>query len=305
MKHTTIILVAAIIAASCTGKLPDTTYEGSATITVSARPDGEVSSRATGINDDAISKLRIEVYNADGTMDTAGTFTENQSPTLTVGCGKHKLIKVYANFKKDEPSEEVFLDSALDGRLAMTGQTVCDISGDTGISVHLRRLVAKITVKGIMNHTAHDITIESVYLTNAVSAIDGGIETGWSNRMGFESSGYDRFLYSHSGSVLPSGSDAEDIFTFYAFPNGTDADFHKATWCPRKTRVVLQAVMMGHRYYYTITMSHIAANTEYTIRSVDITRPGSSSPETSTDVNDAGAIITWRHWNDTENERTI
>lgn len=305
MKHSTIILSAAIIAASCSGKLPDTTYEGSATITVSARPDGEVTSRAAGINDDSISKLRIEVYNADGTMDTAGTFTESQSPSLTVSCGKGKLIKVYANFKQDEPSDAVFLDSALDGRLAMTGQTVCDISGDTGISVRLRRLVAKITVKGIMNHTAHDLTIESVYLTNAVSAIDGGMEEGWSNRMGFESSDYDKFLYSPSGAVLPSGKGSDDTFTFYTFSNGTDADSHKATWCPRKTRVVLQSSMLGHIYYYAITMSYIAADTEYTIRSVNITRPGSDSPETAIELNDADAIITWRHWNDTENERTI
>lgn len=90
----------------------------------------------------------------------------------------------------------------------------------------------------------------------------------------------------------------------YTCPNDTETDawaasaedLHAADWAPRKTRLVLQCLIDGHRCYYPLTIDSPEANCHYIIRRLVITRFGTDFPDQPYDFTTGTASITIADW---------
>ena len=82
-----------------------------------------------------------------------------------------------------------------------------------------------------------------------------------------------------------------DVWTDYV------ADLVAADWTPRKTRLVLQCLIDGHRCYYPLTIDNPQANCQYIIRRLVITRFGTDYPDQPYDFSTGTAAICLTDWN--------
>ena len=179
------------------------------------------------------------------------------------------------------------------------------------ITLHLKRLVSKITVVSITRRFesptlgTKQLTLKHIYLTNIIPetfyARDFRAEElpssqqSWYNAMGWHHSGglaedveTDRFLCERNlNRELPQNGTAHMNLSFYFYPNPLplQADSHAPVWAgPRCTRLVLETELEGKTYYYQATLPKeegqpsISRNTAFQVR-CSLTRLGSTDPE--------------------------
>ena len=77
---------------------------------------------------------------------------------------------------------------------------------------------------------------------------------------------------------------------------GSTADLVAADWTPRKTRLVLQCLIDGHRCYYPLTIDNLMANCHYVIRKLVITRFGTDFPDQPYDFTAGAASVAIKDW---------
>ncbi|MBQ9184889.1 MAG: hypothetical protein IJ151_03325 [Bacteroidales bacterium] len=78
---------------------------------------------------------------------------------------------------------------------------------------------------------------------------------------------------------------------------GSGEDMGSGQWTPRKTRLVLQCLIDGHRCYYPLTIDNLKANHHYIVRKMVLTRFGTEYPDQPYDFTEAGASIVLADWN--------
>ena len=179
------------------------------------------------------------------------------------------------------------------------------------ITLHLKRLVSKITVSGITRRFESpslgekQLTLKHIYLTNVypetLYARDltkeelPDSQASWYNAMGWHHPGAlaedretDRFLAERNLDLdLPQNGTAGLNLSFYFYPNPLpfQADSHAPDWNgPRCTRLVLETELDGKTYYYQATLPKddgqpaISRNTAFLVQCT-LTRLGSTDPE--------------------------
>ena len=201
------------------------------------------------------------------------------------------------------------------GSMLMAGSTLAIVlskeSPETEITLHLQRLVSKITVVSITRRFesptlgAKQLTLKHIYLTNVYPesfyARDLQIEElsssqqSWYNAMGWhhpaglaEDRDTDRFISERDlDRSLPQNGTAGLNLSFYFFPNPLplQADSHDSVWTgPRCTRLVLETELEAKTYFYQATLPKddgqpaITRNTAFQVRCT-LTRLGSTDPE--------------------------
>ena len=127
----------------------------------------------------------------------------------------------------------------------------------------------------------------------------------WYNMMKGEDNGTLRFLLDRNNSTPITVNYSETVtFTqeqehaYYVYPNSTETDSSdQETWCPRYTRMVLEAKLGNDVYYYPVSIPNIERNTAYEVH-LTVTRPGSSLPDVPVDVVAVSITVNVVDWND-------
>lgn len=183
-------------------------------------------------------------------------------------------------------------------------------------SIPLKRLCSKVSIARIRVqmedtvYSAQEFMLNAIYLTNVYTRTSYGSDHPvpdsdplcWYNAKCWHGSGNLRTLDSICGDrglnvSIVNGSSYETVHTFYAYPNPTWEDTEEDTWCPRHTRLVIEATLGGKRYYYTITLPEMKRNNSYTVTEAVIHNPGSLDPEKIIPgVLDASITITEDTW---------
>ena len=189
--------------------------------------------------------------------------------------------------------------------------TLSNENPEAEITIHLKRLVSKLTVSSITRRFespalgAKPLVLKHIYMTNVYPetfyARDLKAEelpsrqAFWYNAMGWHhpeglaaDRSTDRFLAERElDRNLSQNETAELDLSFYFFPNplSLQDDSHTPLWSgPRCTRLILETEFEGHTYYYQATLpkeeeqTSIGRNMAFQLRCT-LTRLGSKDPE--------------------------
>lgn len=261
-----------------------------------------------------INGLQVLVFDSNGVLEAFKTGT-GSSLTLTCTSGE-KTIAVFANA---ESMAAVNRYSELDqkvsdlsenevGGLVMEGYKEVELSSSGTVNIALKRLAAKVTIKSIKNsfelaqHQQMEFKLVSVYLVNVAggqyfnTAVDTSVPTLWYHKGSCTSEL--PFLYDvlSAENVLAYGDTYAAEHYFYCYPNPVSSDVTGGEqWSERLTRLVVEATLDGETYYYPITIDNIAQNSSYAY-TLEITRPGSSSPDIPVDDSAVNFNVTVSDW---------
>jgi hypothetical protein len=284
-------------------------------ITVKVSCPGTRVTEISGEDEAAVNSLQVFVFDSDGAIDAVGRGSGG-SLSINVTAGKGKRLWAVANapdltaIGSEEDlcgSISRLTDNAAD-HLVMAGNTAADINSDMEITINLVRLAARLSVKSISRSfsapalAARPLVIKGIYLINVAAGLRldcSGEVTDWLSRRGFESSGADELTSDRGLSISLGNSETySTTHSFYCYPNPCTADSVEQDWCPRKTRLVLEAELGGELCYYSLTFPEIRRNCTYTVESLTLSGKGSPTPDTPYGRDTLSASLTVRDWAD-------
>lgn len=250
----------------------------------------------------------LEAYKHFSVNDVGGMNLSNLPINATVG---NKTIYVVANAKETSWAgivrEDAFLNLAVSlqketlGNFTMAAKTTVNLQEDQVVSVVLKKLVAKVMVKGIKTNFAggpyEGIKLRNVriYLTN-ISGAKTYMGEDPSSKVIFNSRGYSAddyagcqmtALFAEGVPGLVGDEGYTTVHHFYCYENLMDTE----TSTNRFTRLVLEANLGGTVYYYPVDINQpgygwdssighkgVKRNTCYSYN-FTITGPGTDDPE--------------------------
>ncbi|MEG1290525.1 MAG: fimbrial protein [Anaerovoracaceae bacterium] len=323
MKIITLSIIATILICSCTKSttpFPADRQESIVTISL----NNQIGSKATGsahgnqADDNYINTLEFFFFNADGptagTLDAYKKFTTADGITnlqIKATTGK-KTIYVIANSHRSDNfagvitlSEFQKLQASLTDdntkNFIMTGSVEATLQVTTSITLAISRLAAKIELQSIKTAFAgtpyQGMSLSNVkfFLINAHGSKrlhDGLAATATilnpKALIATDVNACKMPEMLHGALAAPIGDAGYTTpHYFYAYENTLDTE----TADERYTRLVIQATLNGHTYYYPVNVNQvnygydpvnnhkgIKRNTEYKIN-VTIMRPGSTDPD--------------------------
>jgi hypothetical protein len=165
------------------------------------------------------------------------------------------------------------------------------------VMIPVDRLVSKILLKEIRTDFSENpyfkgksLKINRIYLSNIMGSCTYSLkpegspppDDAWFCRLGEEEIPETlKPLTSDEGldMTIPDGGTARLSRVFYSYPNGCISDSSSDSWEPRRTRLVIEAVLDGRECWYHITLPPMMPNVTYMINSCTIKNMGGSSPE--------------------------
>lgn len=254
--------------------------------------------------EDSINDLQILVFDSKGRLET---YKRGAGNTMSLTCtAGEKHIAAFVNapeqtsvlMQNELASLVTDLADNSTGGLVMAGETSVMLRASCNVNIDVRRMAARVRISKIENamaleqHRKMQFEVKAVYLVNVAgntTFFSDAEPSVWYNKSSHEA-GAPAFLYDavQSGKVVAGGAYTGSHY-FYCYPNHTAADVSDGSWCPRKTRLVVEAALDGEIYYYPVTLNSVEGNTTYSYE-LKITRPGSMSPDMP--VEDAVVEIT-------------
>ena len=323
MKKTTVTIVAALAAVSCSGLATENTPSGQegpgmALLTVNISEAGhDTKSTLTTWADGTVSSASVFVFNSDGTYDNSAT-ASGTSVTLkcTVGTGKQVYVvvnKTISGAIADVASLEAVTTTLTDnssGHFVMTGKAagVSVSSGDNDpVNIEVVRHAAKISIDKITNSLTESgwkdlpFKVTGIFLVNAAGGDPGLFASGytpstWYNKTKYVPGAADGMLYDALDATVANTSSLSATHTFYCMPNPTATDTSNPTWSPRKTRLAVEVTIGEQTFYYPVTLDNVVRNTHYSISNLNITRLGSSSPDIPVESSTMTFSISVKSW---------
>lgn len=320
--------VAAVAFAACNEPLVNEPENVSAPVKVSLSfCDGETKSVGTSdenkianvqvfLFDDsgALEKYKIEKYTSQVALSSAETLLECLPGEKTI------VAIVNAPDMSDVKSiEELngktsYLSENGVKNFHMVGQISKNITETVEISIPVTRIAAKIRIASIKNDMSLDyykglsFSITNMYMLN-VAGSTGFMEDKeperWYNMSKREDVGTLCYMLERNNSTpIPINNTETVEFTqeqehaYYVYPNSTETDSaDQVTWCPRYTRLVLEARLGNDVYYYPVSIPGIERNTAYEVH-LTVTRPGSSGPDLPVDTHIVSVTVNVVDWTD-------
>lgn len=304
MKRTLFLFLTATALTACAQhslpSLPAAEDSKSAVLTVNIAGMPESKANSTVWTDDQVSTATVFVFNSDGSYDNQATAT---GPSVSVRCtqGVNKQVYVVANKSigtsvtsiADLHGISTSLTDFTPSHFTMTGYKTgveAKATGNAPIEIDVVRYASKITLDKITHSLTEtgwkdmDFYVKGIYLINAPGGDWNLFEENytpsvWYNQCAWSSSVADDWLYESLNQRIIKNGSYPLRHTFYCLPNPTTSDSHGGTWSPRKTRLVIEALIGTRTFYYPITLGSLARNTHYAISNLNITRLGSSDPD--------------------------
>lgn len=313
-------LMASVMLSACDVKDADMQYpfEGekvSLEVVMSSSAITKISGTG-GDEEKTVKNYQVLVYDMSSRMLEAYDAPEPTASSVTLKCtAGPKEVVVLAN--APDVSGLVSYDSFVStrsllsdngpGGLVMEGHAETVItSAVNSVTVDVRRIVAKVVLDEItvdFENDAYDempFVLKSAYLTNVAGdktyLAEKADPEEWHNPIvRTPSSPVDGMVYDSLGDVS-----VEDVYStkhhFYCYPNPYQEDtFSADVWSPRPTRLVIEAGLGGVLYYYPVSLPVLEQNTRYHV-SLNIVRPGATSPEQDMDKYAASIKINIEEW---------
>lgn len=205
------------------------------------------------------------------------------------------------------------------------------LPGANELEIEVPRSICKISLEKVENrltegaYAGKPIRIEKVFIVNGIGRYrvfgNGSQQRAptagrwWFNPSGiaadsWDNTGAEGFMgtpdmsYASLDQILAYEESATLDINVYTCPNNTETDAWTGldegitpdTWTPRKTRMVLQCLIDGHRCYYPLTIDNLMANCHYIVRKLVITRYGTDSPDQPYDFATGTAAISLTNW---------
>ncbi|MBR4809586.1 MAG: hypothetical protein IK031_04830 [Bacteroidales bacterium] len=320
---TRIIILAAMAAAcaSCANDYqsnPETVSE-----TVKLRVDvGQPSTRlvmsASDTSDKTLNTVQVFVYNSANKLEaSSGEQTSASNIVLSLVPGTKTVWAVVNAPAFNAPST---LDSLaavrsnlidnVHNNMIMTGSASINLLSDSNLSVTVSHIASKIIIEKITRSFSNPdyaevpMVVKKIYMSNVAADCDlacsGSAPTDWICKQGeIDTPTVGGWLLIDSGMTdsLPENGSYNRRHVFYVYPNPTTTDSSSETWCPRKTRLVVECLYNGQTCYYPVTLpgsstgaGTLDRNKVYHITNLTLTRPGSTNkddkdPEISSNAN--------------------
>ena len=305
------ITAALLLLSSCVPERigTDVFRDGTATVNVQFSfsrdvPDTRTKEQVSPADESRIESFQILVYHYGTLWDSAWNVN-----TLEVPVGQNRVV-IFANMERidppatyDELSQVTSLASSSFGPdkdhygpFAMYGDETVNITHSTTVkAVSLRRIAAKVTVRGIRNamlreSDGDECYISQVFLANVAGDWHFGSPAApsvWHNKLGRTTasadSRYTDDVGSSSFSLEKAGNPYGDTHTFYPYPNPcTGTDGLDGPWSPRRTVLVVSAYkeapeengspVDNPEYLLYYTLPPLKENTDYVIDDLVLTR---------------------------------
>lgn len=270
--------------------------------------------KLTSSNDDAaINNYQVFLFKDDGTLeDYASQSTSDVTLATTIG-GKTVVVVVNGpslghvmDFQTLQNMTMKLSDNSPNS-FVFTGSTTIHLSTKetTAVTVQVFRKVAKVVLSelnvvfDVPQFSSQTFKVSSVYLIN-VSAempyLSTTDPTLWYNKLGYNQEDDNSLIYDDmGGQIITPDAPYTTQNTFYCFANNTKNDSFDLTWSPRRTRLVVEAMLGDKTYYYPVTLPALEANKIYQAK-LTITRPGAETPDSVVDKFNKSFDIVAREW---------
>lgn len=273
-------------------------------------PDTKVLS---GADETGIKSYQVFLFNENGVVED---YVNQASSDITLDCTTgDKTVIVLANapdlgdvvdMEMLSTKTSLLSDNAPDALVMEGRQNVKILSSDGAyISVAVARKVARVELASLKlaidmpQYNSLPFKVQSVYLINVPAEMPyfNYVESSlWYNKSGYVQEDYNDLIYDDMEDFEIT---AETPYTaqnvFYCYPNKIPQDSFEAEWCPRNTRLVVEATLGDEKYYYPVKLPKLEHNMRYEVNLV-ITRPGLPTPDSNFKKFDADFNITVSEW---------
>lgn len=267
----------------------------------------------SGLDETAIKNYQVFVFKDNGVVED---YVSQNSPEISLDCTMGvKTVVVLANAPDvgDVTNLETLYsrttqlsDNAPDA-FVMEGRQSVTIHSQIGayVSIAISRKVARVNLASLTldidmpQYSSLPFKVQSVYLINvpAETPYFNTVEPAlWYNKSCYVQEDFNDLTYDDMADfeiTTETPYVTENIF--YCYPNNTTEDSFDATWCPRNTRLVVEATLGDEKYYYPVKLPEIKPNRIYNVNLV-ITRPGSETPDSNINKLAAEFNITVKDW---------
>ncbi len=185
-------------------------------------------------------------------------------------------------------------------KMRMLGSTCKTISGNTSISIAVKRFLAKVEIDRIDAAMvspaikAQDLTINDITLLNVVGTTNfsfAGSSTPNNNIKKYGSSAADALTHDNVTAEIQTGGKVTPHTTphyFYCCPSTATGE--------NSTKLSIKATLGSTPYYYTVDVPQPKANTLYKITNLKITGPGTDDPNEIVSKSSISFTITVTDW---------
>ena len=340
--HALYLLAASLLLFSCEKPGPmEEGLTGEVILSVDLGPEATKAGNYTTelASERAVQSVEYFLFDSQGRLEAMISTTGTSSVRTTVRTGSKTVwavvnlpssrfsdVKTLSQFEAKEVSFADFGAS----RFPMSGKKagVSVSTGAVSVSIPVERFVSRICVAQVTNRlngslSGETINITNIFLENVVgnSRVTGTTPSSllWYNQCGRKSTDRSKFIASpsdadypaftfdgSSGATVGYGSTSDLYSCLYMFPNsatGTACGW-TGTFTPRYTRIVIEASILGERYYYPLNLADVRRNNAYTLY-LTITHPGSRDPDTFDFVTDQDVVITIGGFDDFDDDFVI
>lgn len=269
-----------------------------------------------GMEEDAVSDYQVFVFDMDTRLAEVYATPASGEVTLQCTIGQKEVV-VLANapdlsaiLSYDEflLKRSLLADNSA-GHLVMVGHQSTDLTAAVNsLTVHISRIVSKVVLSSLTvdfeqeKYDEMNFVIKEIYLTNVVgdkNYLSGSdVPTIWYNKVTKDlSSPVKSLIHEDVEDINMKGlKDYGRQHCFYCYPNEyVEDDYASAVWTPRPTRLVVEAMLGTELYYYPVSLPELEANNQYQV-SLNIVRPGATSPEQDMRKNDAFVNVVVEGW---------
>ena len=280
-------------------------------VTVSVRGAAETRvASPSASNESKVNSLQLLVFNGNQLEDyvDAGSAT---SITLTATSGVRtiwalvnapaagsvqtigQLLETVSNLSDNAPDSFV-----------MTGSESCNLQDNANVTVTVRRLVSKVSVKKISTDFQHSLaaetlTLDAIYLINVAGNGDYeglGTPTLWLNKLQYKSSDHNALLRDTVGATVKNGTPYLTGHAFYPYPNPVETESFASTWSARHTMLVVEVTLQGKKGYYPLELPVLERNKTYIINELILKHRPGDVPYKPIETGDAAVNLSVRDW---------
>lgn len=331
MKTRILMAAALIMAAACNQiqTLEEENPNGNdGKVAVTVNINGGAETRATGASDDKeknVSDIQLFVFDSTGNIESYAKGSQS-SFTVNITTGyKHfialancpDLGSAIDSRNTMEATISKLSDNATD-KLQMVGEAYLSevtLNSKPKVDIAVKRLVTKVAIKKVTVNfaspylAAKEFKIKGVYLINVVANNNYAMKLDeskyeWVNKLQVDLTNPAKDLTQDTGLdvTVANGSSYSTEHTFYCYPNKYTGNYTSASWCERKTRLVVETTLGGATGYYSLELPILERNKVYTITELTITKRGSQNPYEQISTADATFSITVSDWEEGESK---
>ena len=288
-----------------------------------------ITTRATSVNDanigTAAGDIQVLVFNNEGDLLVYGVNAASSStismsiPTGTVECyavvnssDDLSIISTKTNFLK----RLSHLKNNTTSRMEMLGSVSKTVAaGANSVSIAVKRFASKVQIDKITPafaapaHRAMEFKLTGIYLINVNGSCPytmiptGASEsTSWYNKRKYVSGDCNHLITDKFSTHVIMQTSAGEVTPYstphylYCYPNPVTTDVSTTTWSERISRLVVETMLGGTTYYYSVNIPTPQCNTVYQITNMKITGLGTDTPDAVVQKGSLSVSLTVTDW---------